>query len=140
MIEHLILISITGDEREKDNVNRDLRLYCFVDKTVKWCFMGIYVLIPAIVAVDYPQRICYQMLNELQDKSLKILNSKYFGLGEKEGSKNDIQFHMAELYRKYTNPSNVDRLIDIRNDVSEIQLTMKDNIKQTINNIDNATV
>jgi hypothetical protein len=80
------------------------------------------------------------MLNELQNKSLKILNSKYFGLGEKDGGKNDIQFHMAELYRKYMNPSNVDRLHDINNEVHEIQLTMKDNIAKSLNNIDSANV
>jgi hypothetical protein len=103
-------------------------------------FYGYNDFKSAIVASDYPERICYQMLNELKEKSLKILNSKYFGLGERDGGKTDIQFNMSELYQKYFNPSNVDRLIGINKDVQEIQLTMKDNISKTMNNIDNANV
>lgn len=83
------------------------------------------------------------MLSELENKALKILNTKFFNLTDNSNVKSysdDIQLTMVELYRRYKDPSNVDRLIEIKKDVSDIQLEMKGNVKKIIHNIEDATV
>jgi hypothetical protein len=83
------------------------------------------------------------MLSELENKTLKTLNTKFFNLTDNSGIKSyvdDIQLSMVELYRKYKDPSNVDRLFEIKKDVSEIHTDMKSNVKKIMVNIEDATV
>jgi hypothetical protein len=82
------------------------------------------------------------MLAELESKSLNLLNTKFFNLKSNnpdiKSHSDNIQLNMVELFRKYKDPGNVDRLVDVQNDVNDIQRHMKDNVKNIISNIDNA--
>ena len=40
MIEKLILISITANERHTESMNEDLKFLNVVDRSVKWCFIS----------------------------------------------------------------------------------------------------
>jgi hypothetical protein len=40
MIEKLILISITANERHTESMNEELKFLNVVDRSVKWCFIG----------------------------------------------------------------------------------------------------
>lgn len=104
------------------------------------CYFNVLRL--AIIKKDFPERIGYQMLTELENKCLSTLNTKFFGL---KSNPNDIKTHsdnfqltMVELYRKYKDPASVDRLLDVKKDVAEIQSEMKNNIKKVVSNIDSA--
>ncbi len=50
----------------------------------------------------------------------------------------NIQLNMVELYRKFQDPGNVDRIVDVQRDVNEIQRHMKDNVKNIMQNLDSA--
>lgn len=39
IIEKLILISITANERHTESINEDLKIFSVVDKSVRWCFI-----------------------------------------------------------------------------------------------------
>ena len=93
----------------------------------------------AITSSEYPERIGYQLIKELHDKNLKSLNSKYLNLGT-EGKANDIQFDMVEVYRKYNNLSNMDRINAISTEVDDIKIVMKSNVNKMITNIECAEV
>lgn len=84
------------------------------------------------------------MLSELQNKTLKTLNTKFFNLSQDKeslsASKSDIQYSMMDLHKKYCNPASVDRLYELRNDVKDIHVTMKQNLSHMISNIDSAQV
>lgn len=91
---------------------------------------------------DYPERLGYKMLADLESKSLKTLNTKLLNLGNDNTkmSKDDIQLNMAEVHRKYCNPSNVDRVYEIQSDVNVIQKEMKRNVREMMKNVENASV
>ena len=82
------------------------------------------------------------MLNELENKSLSTLNTKFFGLksnpNESKSHSDNIQLNMVELYRKYKDPASVDRLLDVKKDVKDIQNEMKTNIRKVVSNIESA--
>ncbi len=82
------------------------------------------------------------MLSELENKTLNTLNTKFFGLksnpAEVKTQSDNIQLSMVELYRKYKDPTSVDRLLEVQRNVNEIQKDMKENIKKVVSNIDNA--
>jgi hypothetical protein len=82
------------------------------------------------------------MLSELENKSLKILNTKFFKLGTTETKQHsdDIQLTMVELYQRYRDPSNVDRLHEMKRDVNDIKKEMDLSVKKMVKNIENATV
>jgi hypothetical protein len=142
MIEKLILISITANERHTESMNEEYKFLNYVDRSVKWCFISKLLFNLAITQKDFPERIGYQMLTELESKSLNLLNTKFFNLrSNKEEIKthsDNIQLNMVELYRKYKDPGNVDRLIDIKRDVDDMQRHMKENVKKMVSSIDDA--
>jgi hypothetical protein len=89
------------------------------------------------------------MLGELENKTLKTLNTKMFNnYGNRNSNDNsnaksyldETQLYLVELYRKYRDPGSVDRLHAIQKDVDTIQIEMKDNVKKMMSNIDDASV
>jgi hypothetical protein len=82
------------------------------------------------------------MLSELESKSLNVLNTKFFNLksnnNDVKSHCDNIQLNMVELYRKFQDPGNVDRIVDVQRDVNEIQRHMKDNVKNIMQNLDSA--
>jgi hypothetical protein len=85
------------------------------------------------------------MLSELENKTLNTLNTKFFGLKSNQSNPVDIktqsdniQLSMVELYRKYKDPTSVDRLLEVKRNVNDIQKDMKENIKKVVSNLDNA--
>ena len=40
IIDKLILISITGEERHTETIQNNLKILTFVDKSVRWCFVS----------------------------------------------------------------------------------------------------
>jgi hypothetical protein len=40
IIEKLLLISITANERHTESMNGDIKILSVVDKSVRWCFLG----------------------------------------------------------------------------------------------------
>jgi hypothetical protein len=83
------------------------------------------------------------MLTELENKTLKSLNTKFINIKEEDTLKpnrDEFQLNMVELHRKYCNPSNVDKLFEIQKDVKDIEIDMKKNVKNMVSNIENASV
>ena len=82
------------------------------------------------------------MLSEIESKSLNVLNTKFFNLKssntETKSHSDNIQLNIVELFRKYKDPVNVDRLVDVQRDVNDIQRHMKDNVKKMVTNLDDA--
>lgn len=134
----MILISITSNERHTENINKELKILTAVDKSVKWCYISI-------VKNEFPERIGYQMLSELENRTLKTLNAKFFNLNQTQNSDvkmhgDDIQLIMVELYRKYKDPASSDRLISAMNDVNDIKIDMGKNMRSMFDNISNVEV
>ncbi len=83
------------------------------------------------------------MLNELQSKSIKVLTTKFFDNSDKSMMKaeyDNIQLNMVELYRKYNNPSQVDKLWGIKNDVEDIKNDLNKNVNLMIGNLTELSV
>lgn len=48
ILDKLLLISITANERHTESINNELKILSVVDKNVRWCFLGnnfIYIKI-----------------------------------------------------------------------------------------------
>ena len=87
------------------------------------------------------------MLTDLENKTIKTLNSKVFNTSsissENYNTKSyvdEMELFMVELYRKFQDPGGVDRLYTINRDVDDIKHTMSKTVKKAMNNIDDATV
>jgi hypothetical protein len=44
IIEKLILISITANERHTESMNEELKILTVVDKSVRWCYIGNLII------------------------------------------------------------------------------------------------
>lgn len=88
----------------------------------------------------------YQMLSELENKFLKILNARFNYTSQMNENSNlqpyvdDMELFMVELYRKFKDPGDVDRLHTINKDVIDIKYQMSENVKKVMHNIDNSSV
>jgi hypothetical protein len=87
------------------------------------------------------------MLSELESKTLKTLNTKFFTTGNLNNENSNLKSYidemellMVELYRKFKDPGGVDRLYTMNRDVNEMKQTMSQNVKKVMNNIDDASV
>ena len=138
IVDRLILISITANERYSESINEDTKIITSVDKSTRWCFMSI-------VISNYPERVGYKMLSDLEDNSLYDLNKNYLDkIGEDEslissGFKSigdNIKLYMVELYQKYRNIGSVDQIRAIQNDVDEIKTDMKKNMNNMLLNLE----
>lgn len=83
------------------------------------------------------------MINELQSKSLKILSTKFFDTTDKgiiKAECDNIQLNMVELHRRFNNPSQVDKLWGVKNDVEGIKNDLNKNVNLMIGNLTELTV
>ena len=135
LIEKLILISITSNERYSESLGEEYKIFSTADASTRWCFLSI-------VIPNYPERIAYKMLGELENKALYDLNKNYLDkIGQEENSSfkktaDSIQLYMCELEQKYRDIGNVDQIKSIQKDVDEIQTDMKSNMNKMILNLE----
>ncbi len=83
------------------------------------------------------------MLSELQSKSIKVLTTKFFDSTDKSALKSEmdnIQLNMVELYRRFNNPSQVDKLWGIKNDVDDIKSNLNKNVNLMVGNLTELSV
>jgi hypothetical protein len=86
------------------------------------------------------------MLTELQNKTLKTLNTKFYNTNPNEDNSNlrsyvdEMESFMVELYRKFKDPGGEDKIFSINRDVEDIKYQMSENVKKVMHNIDNASV
>jgi hypothetical protein len=85
------------------------------------------------------------MLTELENKTLKTLNTKFFNSKVEDNpslksEKDSLELMMVELYQKYKDPNKANVLYSLQTEVNGLQTQMKSNINQVIINIDNTKV
>lgn len=144
------MISITADERHTEYLDNDTKIITTADKSVKWCFISkknYYKSLNkiGIINKEYPERIGYSMLAELQNKCIKKLISKIFStendnIDNVKPEVDNMQLNMVEIYRKYNNPAQIDTLWSIKNDVNDIKINMKKNMNTMISNVTELSV
>lgn len=140
IIDKLILISITSNERHTESMNTEWKILSAVDNSVRWVFI-------AIVIRDFPERIGYKMLSELEQKSLKSLNEVYLPKISQDNIQSvfksyadDIQLSMVEFERKYRDLTRSDNIKGLQSEVNSIQITMKGNLNQMVQNLEVVSV
>lgn len=140
IIDKLILISITANERHTESLNSETKILSTVDDSVRWVFA-------TIVVSDFPERVGYKMLSDLADKSLKPLNSVYLpkisqdnAQSEFKSNADDIQLQMVELERKNRDLTRSNNIQGIQTEVNIIQTTIKSNLNQMVENLEVVSV
>ncbi|CAM9186159.1 unnamed protein product [Choristocarpus tenellus] len=82
---------------------------------------------------DYPARIAFMMLEEMQSKFLTKVGEK--SLTAKEGSLNrSMKSSFSDLCIKYDDIRNVDRMAAVQDKVDVVKTIMEDNIQQMLAN------
>ena len=109
-----------------------------MDNKANICFL-------ILVYENYPERYCYKLLMDLENKSLPIIN-KYYHKTKSNNTNSDedpfktyakdIQLYMVELERKYREVVANDKIKVIQNEVNDIKIEMKENINNMLGNIE----
>ena len=78
------------------------------------------------------------MLNEIENRCIKILNSKYFNSKDNKLNEyvNDIILIIVEIYQKYKDPIKIDKLSEVKKDIKDISNKMRESINDVVNNIE----
>lgn len=138
IIDKLILISITANERYSETISDEMKIITTADKSTRWCFMAILTSI-------FPERMGYKMLSDLENRTLYDLNKNYLdNIGEDESllssafksTRDNIKLYMVELYQKYRDIGSIDKIRAIQTDVDVIKTDMKDNMNKMILNLE----
>jgi chaperonin GroEL (HSP60 family) len=138
MINKLLTISIGANERYKESVDNNKKFNVSMDNKANVCFM--------IMTNDgYPERYSYQLLMDLENKSISTINKHYINkmtgdiLALTEYFKTfakDIQLYMVELERKYRNVVENDKILLIQNEIEDVKIDVKRNMNKMLTNIE----
>ena len=138
IINKLLTISIGANERYKESVDNNKKFNVSMDNKANVCFM--------ILTNDgYPERYSYQLLMDLENKSISTINKHYINkmtgdiLALTEYFKTfakDIQLYMVELERKYRNVVESDKILLIQNEIEDVKIDVKRNMNQMLSNIE----
>lgn len=138
IIDKLILIQITPGERFKETFDFNKKLITYTDSKAQISFM-------IVINDNYPERYCYELLENLEKKSSPIITKHYINkrIEDKESLENsfknfakDIQLYMVELERKYRDIVSKDKIRLIQHDVDDIKINVKNNIDKMLTNIE----
>ena len=138
IIDRLLNISIRPNERYKESVSDNKKFNVLMDNKANISFM-------ILINSSYPERYSYELLTELENKSISTINKHYLNkvlldvLDRAENFKNfakDIQLYMVELERKYRNIVENDKIGLIQEDVDNIKVDIKKNIDKMLTNIE----
>lgn len=132
LIDKLMIINISANERHTENLRTE-RISCLVDSRVQWCYI-------IVTLNSYPERLSYQLLDAVKAKSIKPLSTQLIDISSLSTRqlRDDIQLTMVELEQKYKNPSNVDIIYTIQEDVSDVKGIMRKNIRNILTSQENA--
>ena len=128
---------LPNDHYTESNL-KDVLGLCIVDKLLKWCFIcnSNYYLV--FTSIDYPERVGYQLLEIVKEKTEKILNTR--SLSYLNSNMDDIQMILLEVSRDYNDPTNKDKLFSVNTQIKNITNDMKLNVKKNFESNDSLSV
>ena len=139
IIDKLILISITPNERYKESFERDKKFHCSMDNKANIVFL-------VLVYENYPERYCYKLLMDLENKSISTINKHYINYTNTNNNisleeyfktyAKDIQLYMVELERNYRDIVANDKIKLIQNEVDDMKIEMKKNLNNMLGNVE----
>lgn len=115
ILENLQNLLISNNDRK--NIETDSGIWC--------CTKSSNVSYFGLVNNNYPDRLSFQMLKELEQKYSNFNNNQDLDLFKKEGNK---------LILKYNSPEKFDKLSRAQNDVNNIKGDMQKNVDKLIDN------
>lgn len=130
LIDKLNLIGLTNNERHTENLKTD-KILVVLDSRALW----FYCL---AVQYTYPERLGYQLLNNLLSKYNKILQTQLIDVNSNNAKQliNEIQLTMTELEEKYRDPAKTDTIYAINEDIHDLNHIMKKNIMKVVDTED----
>ena len=134
IIDKLILIQSPPNDRYKQLFDEDKIFHCITDNKAHFCFS-------LLIYENYPERYCYKLLTDLENKSISTLNKHYFYKINNENYLEykfvkEIQLYMVELERYYRDIVGKDKIRLIQNDVNDMKIVIKDKMNIMVNNIE----
>ena len=139
ILDKLLLISITPNERRTEKLNTDQKIISSVDNYARWVFISL-------LSISFPERIGYEMLSKLQNKHINDLNinfNKYLGKDEDiiedkalKNIKDCIQLTLVELLQSYSDLGSVDKIENIEKEIDNTKKEMNKNVNSLIKNLD----
>lgn len=81
---------------------------------------------------NYPEKYVYELLDNIKNDHIPLMIDEQGGLN---ASGRQI---LKKLIDKYQDVKNVSKIAELHNDVNEIQLSMNNNVRKIVNNMDNA--
>ena len=139
IIDKLILISIAPNERYKESFENDKKFHCSMDNKANVVFL-------VLVYENYPERYCYKLLEDLENKSISTINKYYINFKNTNNQATleetfkthakDIQLYMVELERNYRDIVANDKIKLIQNEVDDMKSEMKQNLNNMLDNIE----
>ncbi|MCQ2819096.1 MAG: synaptobrevin family protein [archaeon] len=140
LLDKMLLISITPEERKTDKLSQDQKIISIVDCDARWVFVSV-------ISFSYPERIGYRMLSELQNKHLDDLNQNFLnilGKGDcveenyQKSMKDNIQLSFVQFLQKYNELGSVDKISNVQFEVDNTKVVMKENVNKMIENLEDA--
>ena len=104
------------------------------------------VVFLVLVYENYPERYCYKLLEDLENKSISTINKYYINFKNTNNQATleetfkthakDIQLYMVELERNYRDIVANDKIKLIQNEVDDMKSEMKQNLNNMLGNIE----
>lgn len=89
-----------------------------------------------VTSENYPQRVAFQFLSELQQTFESLHQSKFSSAKEHELTRTSCKLFL-ELVRKYEHPHQVDKLASVSVQVDQVKGMMQENINTVLSNKEN---
>jgi hypothetical protein len=139
MAKKLEIVTILPTDHYTESSFKDVQGLCVVDRLIKWCFVRKNKLNIVFISNDYPERIGFQMLELVREKTEKILNSR-FHPNSTNNNYDDIQMILLETCREYNDPSNLDKIYSCNKVLTNVTSDMKLNIRNMLDSNDSLSV